>query len=65
MFKDLGGLKYKSKETIVSIPLQSIPQDVSIHASLIIFREDGIFHVYDRKCDHNGGNLCYLKKPYD
>jgi CMP-N-acetylneuraminate monooxygenase len=60
MFKDLGRLKYISKKTTISIPLQEIPQDVSIHSSLIIFREDGMFHVYDRKCDHNGGTLCLM-----
>ena len=49
MFKDLGRLKYISKKTTTSIPFQEIPQDVSIHPSLIIFREDGMLHVYDRK----------------
>ncbi len=59
-FKDLGRLKYRSKKTTISIPLQGIPQDVSLHSSLIIFREDRFFHVYDRKCDHNGGTLCLI-----
>jgi hypothetical protein len=35
MFKDLGKLKYISKKTTISIPLQEIPQDVSIHFTSI------------------------------
>jgi hypothetical protein len=50
MFKDLGKLQYISKKTLISIPLQEIPQDISEHQSLIIFREDEGLHVYDRRC---------------
>jgi hypothetical protein len=50
MFKDLGKLQYISKKTLISIPLQEIPQDISVHQSLIIFREDEGLHVYDRRC---------------
>ena len=60
MFKDLGKLKYISKKTLIPIPLQEIPQDISVHPSLIIYREDEGLHVYDRRCDHNGGTLCLL-----
>jgi len=59
-FRDLGVLSYKSHVDSISIPLIEIPQDISVHADLIVFREDDQIHVYDRKCDHNGGKLCLI-----
>ncbi len=59
-FIDLGVLPYKSHVDSISISLTEISQDISIHADLIVFREDEQFRVYDRKCDHNGGKLCLI-----
>jgi CMP-N-acetylneuraminate monooxygenase len=60
-FIDLGGLQYKLNIDTFSIPVNVIPQDVSIYDTIIIFREDDQFRIYDRKCDHKSGKLCLIE----
>jgi CMP-N-acetylneuraminate monooxygenase len=59
-FKNLGKLDYKSNISHFHIPIESVPQDVSIQSEFIVFREDEQFHIYNRKCDHAGGKLCLI-----
>jgi len=59
-FTDLGKITYKKNCKSISLPLVNIPQDISVHADFIAYREDEHIRIYDRKCDHNGGKLCLL-----
>ncbi len=59
-FTDLGKITYKKNCKSISLPLVNIPQEISVHADFIAYREDEHIRIYDRKCDHNGGKLCLL-----
>ena len=57
MFKNLGQLKYKKKEIELEINLNEVKPGINFFQNFIIYQNNNLIRVYDRKCDHAGGKI--------
>ena len=57
MFKDLGKLKYSSKEKGLKISLNEVKFGINFFESFIVYQDNSGIKIYDRKCDHAGGKI--------
>ena len=57
-FKDLGKIPYEVQTTEFKYDLEQISEGRNLFKDHIIFKDEDLFRVFDRVCDHNGGRLC-------
>jgi len=57
MFKNLGYLKYLEKPKKLKIDLNEVRSGTNFFENYIIYNNDNVIKVYDRKCDHAGGKI--------
>ena len=57
MLKNLGKLKYLTKEKELKINLNELKSGINFFESFIIYHDISDIKIYDRKCDHAGGKI--------
>ena len=57
MFKNLGKLKYLTKEIEIKISLNELKSGINFFENFIIYRNNDDIKVYNRTCDHAGGKI--------
>jgi len=57
MFKNLGKLKYLSKDQEVKISLNQLKSGINFFESFIIYKNNNDIKIYNRICDHAGGKI--------
>jgi len=57
-FKRIGDLKYFISSTDVFISLASLEEGQNLTKDNIIFKDEELIKIFNRKCDHNNGRLC-------
>jgi CMP-N-acetylneuraminate monooxygenase len=57
MFKNLGKLKYLSKDKEVKISLNQLKSGINFFESFIIYKNNNDIKIYNRICDHAGGKI--------
>lgn len=58
LFNDLGKIPYEIKVSKFEYELDQISEGRNLFKDHIIFKEEDLFRVFNRVCDHNGGRLC-------
>lgn len=62
MFINKKNLKYRSYQTDIAIPIETLDEGTNFTKDFIIYKDEELIKVYSRKCDHNGGKLCKIKE---
>ncbi len=57
-FKRVGDIKYNILSTDALIPLASLEEGQNLMKDHIIFKDEELIKIFNRKCDHNNGRLC-------
>ena len=57
MLKNLGKLKYSTKEKEFKINLNELKSGINFFESFIVYQDNNGIKIYDRKCDHAGGKI--------
>jgi len=57
MFKNLGILKYSTKNRKIKINLNELKSGINFFESFIIYQNNSDLKIYSRKCDHAGGKI--------
>ena len=57
MFKNLGQLKYLTKDKEVKISLNELKSGINFFESFIIYKNNNDIKIYNRICDHAGGKI--------
>jgi CMP-N-acetylneuraminate monooxygenase len=57
MFKNLGKLKYLSKDKEVKISLNQLKSGINFFERFIIYKNNNDIKIYNRICDHAGGKI--------
>ena len=57
-FKRVGNIKYNILSTDALIPLALLEEGQNLTKDHIIFKDEELIKIFNRKCDHNNGRLC-------
>ena len=57
MLKNLGKLKYSTKEKEFKISLNELKSGINFFESFIVYQDNSGIKIYDRKCGHAGGKI--------
>jgi CMP-N-acetylneuraminate monooxygenase len=59
-FKKIDSLNYEIENVDISISLSSLEEGSNITRKHIVYKDEELIKVFNRKCDHNNGKLCNL-----
>ena len=59
MFKNIGKIRYTNNNTEINENINDINEGVNSRDKYIIFKNKNIIKLYDRVCDHAGGQIIY------
>ena len=57
-FELVARLSYKSTKQTQTYNLESIEEGRNILKDHIVYKDEDMIRVFNRKCDHQGGKLC-------
>jgi CMP-N-acetylneuraminate monooxygenase len=58
---EVSPLEHEITERAIILPKTDLPEGLSVHDNLLVVRNGDVIRSYDRRCDHNGGQL--ISKP--